>query len=55
MNRNKEVQKILESREIAERQLEEQRKAMRERDRKHFGFNRILENGYVRDSRFPWK
>jgi hypothetical protein len=55
MSRNTEVRKILESREIAEKQKEGQRKATRERDRKHGGFQRILDNVWVRDSRFPWK
>ena len=51
MNRNDEVREILRSREIAERERQEQRRAARER--KQRGRVDILAFGYVRDSHFP--
>ena len=51
MNRNAEIRAILRSREIAERQRQEQRAAARERKRS--GRIDVLDHGYVRDSAFP--
>lgn len=53
MSRNAEVRAILRSREIAERQRQEQRAAARERKRS--GRIDVLDHGYVRDSAFPKK
>lgn len=53
MNRNQEVKSILRSREIAERERQEQRRAAR--IRKQLGRSGLLEFGYCRDSSFPSK
>lgn len=50
-NRNEEVRAILHSREVAERERQEQRRAARERKRS--GRIQVLDHGYVRDSAFP--
>jgi hypothetical protein len=56
VNRNQDIRRILESREIAQRQREETLRIQRERDEKR-GCSPGLDpdNLYVRDSRFPWK
>lgn len=53
MSRNHEVRLLLKSREIAERQRQEQRAAARERKRS--GRVDVLDNVWVRDSAFPKK
>lgn len=51
MTRHDEARLILQSREIAERQRQEQRAAARRR--KEQGRIQVLDYGYVRDSAFP--